>query len=112
MVYSSKEIPLMTMKTIKKTTQPSIHLFVQDGCRPCHYVKGQLAKVDNWESVITLTNSKQGDEWTNFAKQSGVVATPTLVAYENGKVVARQSGSQSFTSDFFKGLIDKFNARA
>ena len=102
----------MTMKTIKKTTQPSIHLFVQDGCRPCHYVKGQLAKVDNWESVITLTNSKQGDEWTNFAKESGVVATPTLVAYENGKVVARQSGSQSFTSDFFKGLIDKFNARA
>ena len=91
------------------TAKPQIHLFVQDGCRPCNYVKGQLSKVDNWESVITLTDSKQGDEWTEFAKQSGVVATPTLVAFENGKVVARQTGSQSFTSEFFKGLVGKFN---
>ena len=97
---------------MKKTTQPIIHLFVQDGCRPCNYVKGQLSKVDDWENVIILTNSKQGDEWTDFAKESGVVATPTLVAIEDGKVVARQTGSQSFTSDFFKGLINKFNAGA
>ena len=102
----------MTMKTMKKTTQPSIHLFVQDGCRPCNYVKSQLSKVHNWETVITLTNSKQGDEWTTFAKESGVVATPTLVAYEDGKVVARQTGSQSFTNDFFKGLINKYNTEA
>ena len=95
-----------------KTSQPTIHLFIQDGCRPCNYVKGQLSKVDNWESVITLTNSKQDDEWTSFAKESGVVATPTLVAFEDGKVVARQTGSQSFTSDFFKELINKFNAKS
>ena len=95
---------------MNKATQPAIHLFVQDGCRPCNYVKGQLSKVDNWENVIILTNSKQGDEWTDFAKESGVVATPTLVAFEDGKVVARQTGSQSFTSDFFKGLINKFTA--
>ena len=97
---------------MNKTTHPAIHLFVQDGCRPCNYVKGQLSKVENWESVITITDSKQGDEWTDFAKQSGVIATPTLVAFEDGKVVARQTGSQSFTSEFFKGLIKKFNTSA
>ena len=61
-----------------------IHLFVQEGCRPCQYVKTQLAKVEGWESLITITDSKCCDEWTNFAKESGVIATPTLVAFEGG----------------------------
>ena len=87
-----------------------IHLFVQDGCRPWLYVKGQLSKVDGWEGLITITDSKCCGEWTDFAKDSGVVATPTLVAFEGGEVVARQAGSQSFTSDFFRGLIEKFNS--
>ena len=34
----------------------------------------------------------------------GVVATPTLDAFEDGKVVARQTGNKSFTSKFFKGI--------
>jgi thioredoxin-like negative regulator of GroEL len=84
-----------------------IHLFVQDGCRPCQYVKDQLSKVDGWESVITITNSKCCDEWTEFAKESGVSATPTLAAFEDGKLVARQAGSQSFTTEFFTNLIQK-----
>ena len=92
------------------TNTPQIHLFVQEGCRPCQYVKGQLSKVEGWEDVITITDSKCCGDWTDFAKDSGVVATPTLVALEDGEVVARQAGSQSFTSDFFKGLIKKFSA--
>ena len=83
---------------------PQIHLFVQEGCRPCQYLKGQLSKVDGWEGLITITDSKCCGEWTDFAKDSGVVATPTLVAFEGGEVVARQAGSQSFTSDFFRGV--------
>ena len=87
-----------------------IHLFVQEGCRPCQYVKTQLAKVKGWESLITITDSKCCDEWTNFAKESGVIATPTLVAFEGGEIVARQAGSQTFTTQFFQGLIDKYKA--
>tara|TARA_Y100000746_G_scaffold216663_1_gene211786 strand:- start:220 stop:540 length:321 start_codon:yes stop_codon:yes gene_type:complete len=90
---------------------PQIHLFVQEGCRPCHYVKTQLSKVDGWKDVITITDSKCCGDWTDFAKDSGVVATPTLVAFEDGEVVARQAGSQSFTSDFFEGIVDKFTAQ-
>lgn len=86
-----------------------IHLFVQEGCRPCQYVKGQLSKVEGWEDVITITDSKCCGEWTDFAKESGVQATPTLVAIEGDEVVARQAGSQSFTSEFFEGLIKKFS---
>ena len=90
-------------------SKPQIHLFVQEGCRPCHYVQAQLSKVDDWEKTITVTDSKCCGEWTDFAKASGVVATPTLVAFEAGEVVARQAGSQSFTAEFFEGLIEKFS---
>jgi hypothetical protein len=33
---------------------PQIHLFVQEGCRPCHYVKTQLSKVEGWEDIVTF----------------------------------------------------------
>ena len=60
------------------------------------------------EDVITVTDSKCCGDWTDFAKDSGVVATPTLIAFEDGQVVARQAGgSQSFTAEFFEGLIEK-----
>ena len=78
--------------------------------QPLPIRKGQLSKVDGWEGLITITDSKCCGEWTDFAKDSGVVATPTLVAFEGGEVVARQAGSQSFTSDFFRGLIEKFTS--
>lgn len=94
------------VKTIQGMSK-EIHLFVQDGCRPCQYVKDQLNKVEGWENVVTITNSKLDGEWTDFAKECGVVATPTLVAFEDGKLVARQAGSQSFTSEFFTNLVKK-----
>ena len=72
-------------------SKPQIHLFVQEGCRPCHYVQTQLSKIHDWEKTITVTDSKCCGEWTDFAKASGVVATPTLVAFEAGEVVARQA---------------------
>ena len=84
-----------------------IHLFVQEGCRPCQYVKDQLSKVKGWEKVVTITDSKHDGEWTEFARESGVIATPTLVAFEDDKLVARQAGSQSFTSEFFANLVQK-----
>ena len=36
-----------------------IHLFVQEGCRPCMYAETQLKKVDGWENVVKITNAKQ-----------------------------------------------------
>ena len=73
-------------------TKPQIHLFVQEGCRPCQYVKHQPSKFEVWKGFVTIADSKCCDEWMNFAKESGVVATPTLVAFEGGEVVARQAG--------------------
>ena len=59
-----------------------IHLFVQEGCRPCMYAETQLKKVEGWEKVVKITNSKEGDQWTQFAIDCGVVATPTLIALD------------------------------
>ncbi len=61
-----------------------IHLFVQEGCRPCMYAETQLNKVEGWENVVTITNAKEGNQWTQFATDCGVVATPTLVALIDG----------------------------
>ena len=64
--------------------------------------RNEVSPQTGWKDVITITDSKCCGEWTDFAKESGVVATPTLVAFEDRKVVARQTESQSFTSDFSK----------
>jgi thioredoxin-like negative regulator of GroEL len=82
-----------------------IHLFVQEGCRPCLYAETQLKKVDGWENVVNITPAKVDGSWSEFAKQCGVEATPTLVALVNGTVVARMSGSQEMTSNFWKTTI-------
>ena len=70
---------------------------------------------DNNDSLDTtgidnITNSNCCGEWTDFAKDSVLVATPTLVAFEGGEVVVRQAGSQSFTSDFFRGMVETFTS--
>ena len=49
-----------------------IHLFVQEGCRPCMYAETQLKKVEGWENVVTITNAKEHGEWSQFAKDCGV----------------------------------------
>ena len=84
-----------------------IHLFVQEGCRPCMYAETQLKKVEGWEKVITITNAKENGEWSEFAKSCGVVATPTLIALQDGEVVAKMEGSQQMTSDFWRATIEK-----
>lgn len=84
-----------------------MHLFVQEGCRPCIYAKTQLDKCEGWENVITITDSKVDGEWSEFAKECGVTATPTLVALEDGKVVAKLAGSQQMTSNFWRSTITK-----
>jgi hypothetical protein len=84
-----------------------IHLFVQQGCRPCMYAETQLKKVEGWESVITITNAKENGEWSEFAKNCGVVATPTLVALTDREVVAKIEGSKQMTFDFWKNTVYK-----
>lgn len=82
-----------------------IHLFVQEGCRPCLYAETQLKKVDGWENVVNITPAKIDGEWSQFAKDCGVEATPTLVALINGQVVARMAGSKEMTSTFWQTTI-------
>lgn len=82
-----------------------IHLFVQEGCRPCLYAETQLKKVEGWQNVVTITNAKEDGEWSEFAKQCGVEATPTLVALIDGNIVAKMAGSQHMTSSFWKSTI-------
>jgi len=84
-----------------------IHLFVQEGCRPCMYAETQLKKVEGWENVITITNAKENGVWSEFAMQCGVEATPTLVALTDGNIVAKMAGSQDMTSDFWQATIAK-----
>jgi hypothetical protein len=82
-----------------------IHLFVQEGCRPCLYAETQLKKVAGWENVVTITNAKENGEWSQFAKDCGVEATPTLVALIDGNIVARMAGSKDMTSSFWRTTI-------
>jgi hypothetical protein len=84
-----------------------IHLFVQEGCRPCMYAETQLRKVEGWEKVITITDSKENGQWSQFAKDCGVEATPTLIALQDGTVVAKVTGSQEMTSEFWQAAVNK-----
>lgn len=84
-----------------------IHLFVQEGCRPCMYAETQLKKVEGWEKVVTITNAKENGMWSEFAKESGVEATPTLIAFIDGMPVAKMTGSQEMTSEFWEATIRK-----
>jgi hypothetical protein len=43
--------------------------------------------------------------WSEFAKECGVEATPTLVALIDGIVIARMAGSQDMTSTFWQATI-------
>ena len=85
----------------------NIHLFVQEGCRPCLYAETQLKKVEGWENVVTLTNAKEDGVWSEFAKRCGVEATPTLVALVDGEVKAKVTGSQDMTTDFWRATVNK-----
>jgi len=84
-----------------------IHLFVQEGCRPCMYAEAQLRKVEGWEEVVTITNAKENGEWSQFAKDCGVEATPTLVAYSDGEVIAKMTGSQDMDREFWLLTVSK-----
>jgi hypothetical protein len=84
-----------------------IHLFVQEGCRPCMYAETQLKKVEGWENVVIVTNAKENGEWSQFAKDCGVEVTPTLIALKNGTVVAKITGSKEMTSEFWQRTVEK-----
>lgn len=71
------------------------------------YAETQLRKVEGWEEVVAITNAKQDGEWSEFAKSCGVTATPTLIALQDGDVVAKLEGSQNMTSDFWRSTVQK-----
>ena len=84
-----------------------IHLFVQEGCRPCMYAEAQLRKVESWGDVVTVTNAKENGAWSQFAKDCGIEVTPTLIALQDGVVVAKVTGSQDMTSEFWQRTVEK-----
>jgi hypothetical protein len=84
-----------------------IHLFVQEGCRPCLYAETQLKKVDGWENVVTITNAKENGVWSEFAMKCGVEATPTLIGLVDGNIVAKMVGSKEMTPEFWQSVVDK-----
>jgi hypothetical protein len=71
------------------------------------YAETQLNKVEGWENVVTITNAKEGKQWTQFATDCGVEATPTLVALIDGIIVAKVTGSNNMTSDFWRATVEK-----
>jgi len=98
--------------TIDARPITAIHLFVQEGCRPCIYAETQLKKAEGWEEFITITDAKENGVWSDFAKQCEVTATPTLVVFKGDEISSRKAGSQRMTSEFWKGLILRLrNAR-
>lgn len=70
------------------------------------YAETQLKKIEGWENVVSITPAKVNGEWSEFAKQCGVEATPTLVALIDGNIVARMAGSQDMTSTFWQTTIN------
>jgi hypothetical protein len=93
--------------TLHLTKMTEIHLFVQEGCRPCMYAETQLKKVDGWNKVVNITNAKEKGEWSDFARKCGVEATPTLVALVDANVVAKVTGSQDMTREFWAATVAK-----
>ncbi len=71
------------------------------------YAETQLKKVEGWEGVVTITNAKENNTWSQFAKDCGVEATPTLIALQDGAVVAKMAGSQDMTSEFWQKTVEK-----
>jgi len=71
------------------------------------YAEAQLRKVEGWEEVVTITNAKENGEWSQFAKDCGVEATPTLVAYSDGEVIAKMTGSQDMDREFWLLTVSK-----
>ena len=82
------------------------HLFVQEGCRPCLYVKSQLSRVEGWEEAVIITEAKEDGKLTQFANDCGIKSTPTLVAIQDGKVVSTISNSKQMTKGFWEKVRD------
>jgi hypothetical protein len=71
------------------------------------YAETQLKKVEGWEGVVTITNAKENGAWSQFAKDCGVEVTPTLIALVEEVVVAKVTGSQDMTSEFWQRTVEK-----
>jgi len=73
------------------------------------YAETQLKKVEGWEKVVTITNAKVNGVWSDFARDCGVDATPTLIGLVDGVVIAKITGSQEMTTEFWKSTVEKWS---
>jgi hypothetical protein len=71
------------------------------------YSETQLKKVEGWGDVVAITNAKENGAWSQFAVDCGVEVTPTLIALVDGVVVAKITGSQDMTSEFWQRTVEK-----
>ena len=71
------------------------------------YAETQLKKVEGWENVVKITNAKVNGVWSDFARDCGVEATPTLIALVDGVIVAKMTGSKEMTTDFWRATVEK-----
>ena len=83
-----------------------LYLFVMDNCRPCHLVKVQLKRTDNWEKYVTIVENTQ-DNKSPLCEKYNVIGTPTLVAVKpNGEHMNFTSPSK-MTKTFWTQLFTK-----
>ena len=85
------------------------HLFVQEGCPKCHYVKRHLERVEGWEDAVIITQAKEDGKLTDFAKECGLRWIPTLKAIQDGKLVSEFSGAESMAKWFWTQVIKMYN---
>ena len=89
-------------------SNPKFIFFVKEGCRPCIYAKANLERCEDWDKVVEIQNVEVNGEWSQYAYDLGVHHTPTVVALQEGKVVAMVTGADNFTRHFWQSTIDKW----
>ena len=79
-------------------------MIVRNFVKMHHYETSNRPSICVVDKFLSRSNFSDLSE---FAEECGVIATPTLVAIQDGKVVARMAGSNYMESKFFKKTIAK-----
>lgn len=67
--------------------------FFATWCGPCKMLSLVMDKIDKKDIIPII--KVDIDEESNLAEQYGITAVPTLIIFENGKEVKRQTGFMS-----------------